>query len=72
MYEKLEKMQFATLEEALIVQKNAYFVALPEKDLTWLVDYYAYKGKKVNLQRVDTIYANEAECFAVYDIQENT
>lgn len=72
MYRKLEKMQFATLEEALLAKKNAYFVVLPEKDLTWLVDYYAYKGKKVNLQRVDTIYDNGAECFAVYDIQENT
>ena len=72
MYEKLDKMQFATLEETLIAEEDAYFVVSPEKDLTWLVDYYAYKGKKVNLQRVDTIYDNEAECFAVYDIQENT
>ncbi len=66
MYEKLEKMQITDLESALYTGEQAYFVAAPDKDLTWLIDYYAYKGKVVELQRVDTIYDNGTECFVVY------
>lgn len=69
MYEKLGKMQIETLEEALISKDNVYFVATPDKDLSWLVDYYAYKGKTVNPFKVDTIYDNGAECFAVYHLR---
>lgn len=69
MYEKLEKMQITELESALYTGKQAYFVAAPDKDLTWLVAYYAYKGKTVKPQRVDTIYDDGAECFAVYCLQ---
>ena len=69
MYEKLGKMQIETLEEALIAKDNVYFVATPDKDLSWLVDYYAYKGKTVNPFKVDTIYDNGAECFAVYHLR---
>lgn len=72
MYEKLKKMQIATLEEALVKKENVYFVATPDKDLTWLVDYYAFKGKIVNPLRVDTIYFDDTECFAVYYLQKNT
>ena len=68
-YEKLGKMQIETLEEALISKDNVYFVATPDKDLSWLVDYYAYKGKTVNPFKVDTIYDNGAECFAVYHLR---
>lgn len=70
MYEKLEKMQINDLESALYMGKQAYFVAAPDKDLTWLIDYYAYKEKVVEPQRVDTIYDNGTECFAVYCLQE--
>lgn len=69
MYEKLGKMQIETLEEALIAKDNVYFVATSDKDLSWLVDYYAYKGKTVNPFKVDTIYDNGAECFAVYHLR---
>ncbi len=69
MYEKLGKMQIETLEEALISKDNVYFVATPDKDLSWLVDYYVYKGKTVNPFKVDTIYDNGAECFAVYHLR---
>lgn len=69
MYEKLGKMLIETLEEALISKDNVYFVATPDKDLSWLVDYYAYKGKTVNPFKVDTIYDNGAECFAVYHLR---
>ena len=69
MYEKLGKMQIETLEEALISKDNVYFVATPDKDLSWLVDYYAYKGKTVNPFKVDKIYDNGAECFAVYHLR---
>ena len=69
MYEKLGKMQIETLGEALISKDNVYFVATPDKDLSWLVDYYAYKGKTVNPFKVDTIYDNGAECFAVYHLR---
>ena len=69
MYEKLGKMQIETLEEALISKDNVYFVATSDKDLSWLVDYYAYKGKTVNPFKVDTIYDNGAECFAVYHLR---
>ncbi|MBQ6993255.1 MAG: hypothetical protein IJN64_02015 [Lachnospiraceae bacterium] len=69
MYEKLEKMQIATLEEALAAKENVYFVATPDKDLSWLVDYYGYKGKKVSPQKVDTIYDKETECFVVYHLR---
>lgn len=69
MYEKLARMQIADLENALYLGEQAYFVAAPDKDLTWLVDYYAFKGKVVKPERMDTIYDGETECFVVYQLQ---
>lgn len=69
MYEKLAKMQILDLESALAAGENVYFVATPDKDLTWLVNYYAYKGKAIKAERVDIIYDGEAECFAVYRLE---
>ena len=69
MYEKLARMQILDLESALYSGEQAYFIAAPDKDLTWLVDYYAFKGKVVKPERMDTIYDGETECFVVYQLQ---
>lgn len=69
MYEKLSKMQISDLEGALTAGEDVYFVVAPDKDLMWLTDYYAYKGKTIKTERVDMIYAGEAECFAVYQLE---
>ncbi|MBQ6786549.1 MAG: hypothetical protein IJO85_02375 [Lachnospiraceae bacterium] len=69
MHTKLKKMQITDIESALYTGEQAYFVAAPDKDLTWLIDYYAYKGKAIEPQRVDSIYDNGTECFIVYCIQ---
>lgn len=69
MYEKLARMQISDLESALYSGEQAYFIAAPDKDLTWLVDYYAYKGKTVKPEKIDTIYDGDTECFLVYQLQ---
>ena len=69
MYEKLEQAKIDTLESALYSDRETYFVATPQKDLQWLIDYYAFRGKEIKPKKVDTIYDGNEECFAVYQLQ---
>ncbi len=72
MYEKLARMQMENVESALIKGEQAYFIAAPDKELTWLTDYYAFKGKTIQTERVDTIELGETECFIVYRLVAHT
>ncbi len=69
MYEKLGRLQISDIESALLSGEQAYFIATPDKDLAWLINYYASKGREVQPERMDTIYDGVAECFAVYRLR---
>lgn len=69
MQQKLAKSGISDLESALYPEQKAYFIADCDKDLTWLVDYYASKGQNVQPERIDTIYDGDTACFAVYQLQ---
>ena len=66
MKEKLARSNISDLESALCAGERVYFVADGDKDLSWLIDYYAFKGQNIEPERVDTIYDGETPCFAVY------
>lgn len=66
MKEKLARSKISDLESALCAGERVYFVADGDKDLSWLIDYYAFKGQNIEPERVDTIYDGETPCFAVY------
>lgn len=66
MKEKLVRSNISDLESALYAGERVYFVADGDKDLSWLIDYYAFKGQNIEPERVDTIYDGEIPCFAVY------
>lgn len=72
MRKKLAESEIHDLELALCEGTQVYFIAGCDKDLTWLVDYYAWKGQEVEPEKIDTIYDGENQCFAVYQLRKHT
>lgn len=72
--QKVERYHFRDIQSALCGgrtggQARAYFVADVDKDLDWLVQYYAKRGVAVELQRTDQIWAGAGEpAFDVYGL----
>ena len=69
MQEKLANSMINDLESALYPEQKAYFIAACDKDLSWLVDYYAFQGYVIQPERIDTIYDGDTACFTVYQLQ---
>lgn len=65
--EKLEQVCISDIESALY-QQEAYFVAECDKDLSWLIQYYAQKNMPVSIEEIDVIMLDEEEVFAVYQL----
>ena len=51
------------------IQQKVYFVATPDKDLTWFEAFYAKKGQKITLKKADEMKMNEETIFYVYAIE---
>lgn len=72
--QKLERYHFRDIQDALCGSgtgrpAKAYFVANVDKDLDWLVQYYAKRGITVVLQRADQIRTETGEpAFDVYEL----
>lgn len=50
--------------------KKTYFIAAKDKDLSWLVDFYAKRGQLVTIDCVDNIYGVDNSCaFNVYELK---
>ncbi|MCM1182553.1 MAG: hypothetical protein NC337_04170 [Roseburia sp.] len=70
--QKLARAGLRDVQSALCARKagagtKAYFVAAPDKDITWLEAYYAKRGIAAEAVRVDTICTSEGtSAFAVY------
>lgn len=70
MYEKLEKSGIENLERAFLLEEdNVFFVAACDKDINWLREYYTEKGYEIEIEVIDTIYADVEEAFYVYDLR---
>ncbi len=69
MYEKLLQSGVEDLQKDLAaVEGNTLFVAACDKDVSWLVEYYSSKEMAVEINVVDTIWADMQEAFYVYQL----
>ena len=69
MYDKLSKADIVCLETDFISsEKKLYFVAASDRQIDWLKTYYETKGHIIQMDIVDTIYANGQKAFDVYQL----
>ncbi len=72
--QKLERYRFRDIQGALCSgrtgrQAKAYFVVNVDKDLGWLIQYYAKRGITIELRRTDQIRTEAQEpAFDVYEL----
>lgn len=72
--QKVERYHFRDIQSALCGgrtggQARAYFVADVDKDLDWLVQYYAKRGIAIELRRIDQIWTGAGKpAFDVYGL----
>ena len=62
-YQKLSGNGFSTMEEALL-KDNVYVVDRSSHDIDWLTDYYADKGKEVEVTKTDQV----TDAFVIYKV----
>ena len=69
---KLADKGFRDMQSALLQEKGAYFVAAPERDMEWLLAYYAKRGVRVQCRCADAIRTDSGDvAFLVYDIRRD-
>lgn len=63
---KLAACDIQSMEEALILGENVYYVQENDADTRWLYQYYADHGRKITMERI----AAPVEGFEIYQIRE--
>lgn len=66
--EKLKQAGVEDIESALYQQK-AYFIAACDKDLSWIMQYYAKKDMPVSIEQIDSITVEDEEAFGIYQLR---
>ncbi len=67
--QKLADKGFRDMQSALLSRAGAYFVAAPDRNMQWMVAYYAKRGINIECRCVDEIRTDSNEtAFLVYDI----
>lgn len=67
---KLEKRGFHDMQGALLKGNGVYFVAAPDRDMEWLVKYYARRGINAECICADEICTDSGDtAFLVYSVR---
>lgn len=67
MEKKFRCFGIVTIEQALLEGQNIYLINKGE-DWSWLTGYYADKGIKVSMQKIDSIMMEDTEFLGIYTV----
>ena len=66
--QKMEKRGISHIETDLLEKDNVFFVSKTNRDIAWLLQYYADKGIDINAEVVEEIEWNGEVRFVIYKL----
>ena len=66
--EKLKVRGIDSVDEAIVLRDDVYFISMDFRDTEWIKGYYQDRGYNIICEEVDRIYINDSKYYAVYSV----